>query len=106
MQWLDHYEPRLESTDAVEVVDRPFVVGDVVARADDLTGALGAVVKVTLRADVRVVYSPTSVTVPPPPPPRNQRRRGRSAGSREPSPKPPRYLRRSKALCATYPHNR
>ncbi len=89
VQWLDHYEPRLESSEALEVVDRPFVVGDVVARADDPTGALGAVVKVSLRADVRVVYSPTSVTVPPPPPPRNQRRRGRSAGRREPSPKPP-----------------
>ena len=50
-------------TDAVEVVDRPFVVGDVVARADDPTGALGAVVKVSLRGRPRRLLA-DSVSVP------------------------------------------
>ena len=92
VQWLAQYEPRLESSDALEVMDRPFVVGDVVARKDDPTGALGAVVTVTLKADVRVVYSPS--VAPPPPPPRTNQVRGRrsrtpASNRREPSPKPP-----------------
>ena len=66
VQWLDKYEPSLEAMDALRCVDRPFVVGDVVAARDDPTGALGAVVRVELKADVRLVHA----AAPPPEKPR------------------------------------
>ena len=50
VQWLDKYEPSLESMDALRCVDRPFVVGDVVALARDPAGALGTVARVELEA--------------------------------------------------------
>ncbi|KAH8067915.1 hypothetical protein JL721_7133 [Aureococcus anophagefferens] len=52
VQWLDKYEPSLEAMDALRCVDRPFVVGDVVAARDDPTGAFGAVVRV-VRTETR-----------------------------------------------------
>ena len=57
VQWLDRYDPAVENVEELVCVDRPFAVGDVVAKATDPTGTLGTITKVQSKADVKVLYA-------------------------------------------------
>uniref|UniRef100_A0A7S3NKX8 UBC core domain-containing protein n=1 Tax=Aureoumbra lagunensis TaxID=44058 RepID=A0A7S3NKX8_9STRA len=56
VQWLERYEPTIEKTKDLIVLDRPLVAGDIVARRHDPTGPLGTVTQVQMCADVRLIH--------------------------------------------------
>jgi len=49
------YDPAVETIASLRLVDRPFIVGDVVAAAAQPTGAIGAITEVCMTSVVRRV---------------------------------------------------